>query len=102
MSYYMIPFTSLPASPGYKVWFASWSATQPIAYWSDTLPNVHPDNQSTWVVGVTQDETRPEGAQLLGVGAKNLPPPPLELSSGDVTLSGFQNAFAEWLRRREF
>jgi hypothetical protein len=73
-----------------------------VASWSDTPPDIHPDGQSTWAVGVTQDEARPEGAMVLGSGAKELPPPPLELSSSDVGSSGFQDAFARWLERRDF
>lgn len=95
------PVRFLPAGPSYKVWFASWSTAQPVAYWSDTPPNINPDGLSTWVVGVTKDDARPQDASVLGTGGKDLPPPPLELSPGDVGLSGFQDAFAKWLERRD-
>ena len=108
MKYYMFPFTSLPTKPSSKIWFASWSAAQPTVYWSDTRPNITPDAESTWVVGVTQGGDDPQEAMgigpdaiNLGTGAKELPPPPVQLPPGNVGLSGFLSTFASWLERRD-
>jgi hypothetical protein len=101
--FYMIPLASIGPQLSYKVWYATWSKTRPMATWSEVRPDVEPDDQTTWVVGVIQvDQTAapPDGAIALGTGGKQVPPPPLRVDPEDLGHSGFQTAFKRWLTAR--
>lgn len=99
MTYYMIPLASVSKASG-QVWYATWSKARPTATWSDVMPAIEPDDQTTWVVAVVRAEQCPEGAIALGTGGKQEPPPPLQISADDLGISGFQKSFARWQAQR--
>src|SRR5262245_13279191 len=100
-TYYLIPLASIPSAPSYKVWYATWSKAKPTATWSEVRPDVEPDDQSVWLVGVAYTDQNPgDSAISMGTGGKSVPPPPLQLSAEDLGITGFQQAFKRWLMSR--
>lgn len=94
-TYFMFPVDAVPMNLGSPVWFATWSTRSTSISWSQQKPPT-PDEISTWAVGVAASATVPDGATLLGSGGKDLPPPPLALSSPSSP-TAFQDAFRRWL-----
>lgn len=97
--YFMIPFASVPKTPPYTVWFATWSNGQLSTSWSKDWPATTLDPSSTWVVGLTTGDLPPD-ATLLGNATKDPPPPPLAVSSTTTSLSAYQTDFKRWLESR--
>jgi len=84
--YFAIPFESVPASPTYIVYYATWSRTP---------PDLEPGMRAPLVVGITTGAL-PTGATYLGEADKDPPPPPPPPSSS-VSLSDYQQTIAVWL-----
>lgn len=94
-SFFMYSYTSIPQTPPAGMWYASWSLDEPCVQWSQTKPVSEPDGQSSWVVGVVDDDSCPSGATTLSStgGGKSLPPRPnLRASS----VPDFETVFGEW------
>jgi hypothetical protein len=97
--YLTMPIASVPAnptSPPYeKIWFATWSATQPDITWSQDRPAASSDATSSWAVGVCVVEVvgtgkPPVGATVILESGKCVDPPPLKLSPKTTSMSDFQ------------
>jgi hypothetical protein len=85
-TYFTIPFNSVPQTPSYDVWFATWSTER---------PTVDPDDKPPFVVGCTTG-TAPQGATVLGSSIKDpIPPPPPPLAS--INTSDYQSTVQTWL-----
>jgi hypothetical protein len=93
MSFYMYDYNDIPTPAPFGMWYAEWSTTEPCVQWSQTKPSKVPDGETSWVVGVGDEEFCPSGATPLSGGGKTLPPqPPVRADS----MSGFTSAFDVW------
>lgn len=82
-TYFTLPYENLPQTPGYTVWFASWSSSPP----SD--PDANP------LVVCCTVGSAPQGATVLASSLKDPPPPPPPPLA--ATTSDYQTALAAWL-----
>jgi hypothetical protein len=83
-TYFTMPFESLPQSPGYTVWFATWSTQRPT------------DQDAKPLVVCCTTGVAPQGATVLVSSAlKDPPPPPPPPLS--VTTSDYSATLAAWL-----
>jgi hypothetical protein len=97
--YFLIPFTSVPKTPPYTVWFATRSSDLQSTSWSKDRPATTQDPSSTWVVGLTSGDLPPD-ATLLGTATKDPPPPPLAVLPTTTSLAAYQIDFKRWLESR--
>jgi hypothetical protein len=94
-SFYMYSYNALPTTPPTGLWYASWSADDQCVHWSQTKPTIVPDGESSWVVGVVDQESCPLGATTLSTGGgKSLPPRP-NLRADSIP--SFQTQFGQWV-----
>jgi hypothetical protein len=76
--YFTIPIASVPASPPYTVWFATWSAAQSRYEWSQTRPaGAATGTTTTWVCGATENGVPAGATVIIPASAKCIDPPPL-------------------------
>jgi hypothetical protein len=86
--YFKIPFSEVPPSPPYTVWYATASS------WSDQRPAATTGTQPL-VIGVT-DEELPAGAELLATFVKDPPIPPLAVGPSGID-DAYKASLASWL-----
>lgn len=86
-TYFTIPFASVPRSPAYTVWYATWSTERPTLELGMSPP---------MVIGVTAGDL-PAGATVIAGAVKDptRPPPPPPLSGDGI--SEYQKAVDEWV-----
>ena len=85
-TYFTLPFNSVPKTPTYTVWFASWSTDRPTVEAGDNPP---------FVVCCTTGQA-PQGSTVLGSSIKDpFPPPPPPPAS--INASDYQTTMASWL-----
>jgi hypothetical protein len=81
-----MPFSQVPSSPNYTVWFASWTTERPAA---------DPNNSPPFVVCCTTGQA-PQGATVLGSSIKDpIPPPPPPFAV--IKTSDYQLTLESWL-----
>ncbi len=93
--YFTIPISSVPATPPYTVWFATWSADQSSFVWSATRPS-GAGTTPTYVCGATEDTAPTDSTVIVQNSAKCIDPPPLAVPS-TISASDFTTALQQQL-----
>lgn len=91
--YFTIPIASVPDSPPYTVWFATWSADQYV--WSRTRP-APGGTTTTWVCGATESRAPCGATIIVDSTIKCIDPPPLTVPI-DVSETDFRAALQQQL-----
>ncbi len=95
--YFTIPISSVPDSPPYTVWFATWSADLSEFVWSTTRPAADAAGTTpTYVCGATEDSAPTGATVIVQSSAKCIDPPPLAVSS-NISETDFRTALQQQL-----
>ena len=98
-TYFMIPFASVPATPGYPVWYSRWTTERMNLTWTTERPAADTGNLPIWVIGMVENTKPPVDATLVWLAVKCIPPPPMALAS-PPSLTDFNARFAQVLTAR--